>query len=215
MRFRRIERGNLTKDQVEDIAFLSYLTPFFAGIIGWIYYYIILGPGESFYTIFVVVSKDPFLYLIGCIGVITATIFDAKGSEGHVEEIASRVEKVALALLAIEATVAFLIAGVDISKIFYMFVDGKYSVILPLSLLIYSYLIPVGRTRLPRPSLHSTLNAFAILIMISAPAFIFYMYALHGATGAYEEGVCIFLIGFALFIISNQPSLLKKTRRKT
>ncbi|MGQ9780724.1 MAG: hypothetical protein ACUVQ8_00500 [Nitrososphaeria archaeon] len=201
----------MTKDLIQNIILLLYLAPFLTGIIGWAYYFAILGPSETnFYTLFIVVSKDPFLFLIGFTGVVVATVLDAKGSGESIGGVMSRVEKIALALLIVEAITVFLVAEMNITKIFFMFVDGKYAVILPLSLLIYSYLIPLGRIHLQKPSVTSLLNTLSILIMIGAPAFIFYMYAFHATTNMYEEGVVVFLIGFTLFIFSNYQSFLKK-----
>ena len=201
----------MTKEQLENLTIILYMVPFIVGILGWLYYFVILDTVDrNLYNVFLMVSKDPIFFLTGFIGIVLATIADAKSSNGGLEKIMEKLDKIALTLIIIEILGAVIAVDLNFTKLFYLFIDGKYAVIFPLSLLIYSYLIPIGKMHLSRPSIISLLRGLAIIIMIASPTFVFYMHISRGLITPYIESVGIFLIGLVLFIIFNYYSLRGK-----
>lgn len=212
---RMFDEGKMTKEQLENLYMILYAVPFIAGIIGWIYYYIILDAADkNLYNVFLMVSKDPVFFLTGFFGVVFATIVDARSSGEGIENVIERIEKIALALIIIEILEAVFVANFDVSRMFLLITGGKYAVIFPLLLLTYSYLIPLGKMHLSLPSITSAMTILAIILMISAPTFDFYMYTTKGVVKIYAESVGIFFIGFILVIVSNYYSLKGKLSRR-
>jgi len=201
----------LTKEQLQNLTTILYAVPFIAGILWWLYYFVILDAVDrNLYNVFLMVSKDPIFFLIGFLGVVSATIVDVKSSNEGLEKIMEKLDKIALILIIIEILGAVIVVNLNITKLFYLIIDGKYAVIFPLSLLVYSYLIPVGKMHLSRPNIISLVKGLAIIIMIAAPAFVFYMYVSRGLVTLYSQSVGIFFIGFILFIIFNYYSFRSK-----
>jgi len=205
----------LTKEQLENLTIILYMVPFIIGIGGCLYYFFVLDPVDrNLYNAFLMASKDPLFFLIGFIGIVSATIVDAKSSNEELEKIVEKLDKIALIIIIIEILGAVIFVNLDFTKLFYLFIDGKYAVIFPLSLLIYSYMIPVGKMHLSRPSVLSLVKGLSIIIMISSPTLVFYMYISRGLVTLYIESIGIFLIGLVLFIIFNYYSFRKKFSSK-
>jgi hypothetical protein len=72
----------------------------------------------------------------------------------------------------------------------------------------------LGKMHLSLPSITSAMTILAIILMISAPTFDFYMYTTKGVVKIYVESVGIFFIGFILVIVSNYYSLKGKLSRR-
>ncbi|MGD0330123.1 MAG: hypothetical protein ABSB40_06700 [Nitrososphaeria archaeon] len=205
----------MTKEQLQNLYIILYAVPFIAGIVGWIYYYLTLDTADkNLYNLFLMVSKDPIFFLIGLFGVLFATLLDAKSSGERIENIIEKIEKIALALIIIEILEAVFVANFDLSRIFLLIIGGKYAIILPLMLITYSYMIPLGNMRLSRPSITSAMMILAIILMISAPAYDFYAYVTKGVVRRYDEFVVIFFIGLILLIVSNYYSLRGKRSQR-
>jgi hypothetical protein len=205
------DEGKMTKQQLQNLYIILYAVPFIAGTVGWIYYYLTLNAADkNLYNLFLMVSKDPIFFLTGLFGVLFATLVDAKSSGERVENIIEKIEKIALALIIIEMLEAVFVANFDLSRIFLLIIGGKYAIILPLMLITYSYMIPLGNMHLSLPSITSVMMVLAIILMISAPAYDFYAYVTKGVVKRYYEFAIIFFIGLILLIVSNYYSLRGK-----
>lgn len=209
------DEGKMSKERLQNLYIILYAVPFIAGIVGWIYYYLTLDVADkNLYNVFLMVSKDPTFFLTGLFGIVFATLVDAKSSGERIENIIEKIEKIALALIIIEMLEAIFVANFDLSRFFLLIIGGKYAIILPLMLITYSYLIPLGNMRLSLPSITSAMMILAIILMISAPAYDFYAYVTKGVVNRYDEFVVIFFIGLILLIVSNSSLKGKLSQSK-
>ena len=203
----------INREQIEDLTILLYAAPFLVGAFGWVYHYILLNAVDrSFDTLYIVVSKDPIIFLLGFFCTISASILDIRIIREEIDRVAARLQKITLALLLIEVIGALIVIVVTskAAQIFYLFLDGKYSVVLPLLIFIYAYSISLNKLGLTNLNRKSLMTVVSIILMIAAPAYLFYMGAIHsGNMMYYGQGVVIFLVGFISYILSSSPSFGK------
>ncbi len=188
-----------------------YLMPFIAGIFGSIYYLIVLGDADrTLYNMFLLVTKDPLIFLAGFLGLVVATCFDVKSSSGSFEKIPSKLQKIALTILIIELFGGLVAVNfVDLGGLFSLFIDGKYAALMPLLTLVYSFLVLLIKTSSFDVTLKALGTAASIILMLAGPSYVFYSSAF-GTGSNYVLGLAILMSGFLFYILIKKSSTFKK-----
>jgi hypothetical protein len=206
----------MNREQIGDLTILLYAAPFLVGALGWIYHYIFLNTVDrSLDTLYIVVSKDPIIFLAGFFCTISASVLDIRITREELDKVVARLQEIALALLIVEVIGALIVIGFtgNAARIFYLFLDGKYSVVLPLLMFIYAYLISLSKSSLINLNRKLLMTTVSIILMIAAPVYLFYMGAIHSWDMMYYvQGVGIFLVGFVSYILSSSPTFGKRQK---
>lgn len=206
----------MNREQIEDVTILLYAAPFLVGALGWIYHYILLNAVDrNLDTLYIVVSKDPIIFLAGFFCTISASVLDIRIAREELDKVVVRLQEIALALLIIEGIGALIVIGFtgNAARIFYLFLDGKYSVVLPLLVLIYAYSISLSKSSFINLNRKLLVTAISIILMIAAPVYLFYMGAIHSWDMMYYgQGVGIFLVGFISYILSSSLTFGKRQK---
>lgn len=206
----------MNREQIDDVTILLYAAPFLVGALGWIYHYILLNAVDrNLDTLYIVVSKDPIIFLAGFFCTISASVLDIRIAREELDKVVARLQEIALALLIVEGIGALIVIGStgNAARIFYLFLDGKYSVVLPLLVLIYAYSISLSKSSFINLNRKLLVTAISIILMIAAPVYLFYMGAIHsGDMMYYGQGVGIFLVGFISYILSSSPTFGKRQK---
>ncbi|MCX8188094.1 MAG: hypothetical protein N3F64_00100 [Nitrososphaeria archaeon] len=195
----------------QNISKLLYSMPLISFIIGYIYYFIILMPSDRTpYTIVEMVFKDPFIFILGFIGIIIGTFFD-KINGFKTEIIVQRIEKVAILWLVIGFIISALVTGFKPIQLFYLVIEGKFLILQPLMIIFYSLILPLGKSFLVNIGLKNILKAIILMLMAFSPAYIFYTSLREGQTMQnYLNGLAILTVAFILYIVLNLKMLEKR-----
>lgn len=186
--------------------------PLISFVIGCIYYFMIVEPYDRLsYTIVEMVFKDPMLFILGFTGIVVGTFID-KINGFKTEIIAKRIEKVALIWLMIELIISAFVTNFQPIKIFYLVIEGKFLILQPLTIIVYSLMFPLGKGLFVNIGLKNILNAIILILMVFSPAYIFYMSLKEGQSMQnYVNGLTIFTIAFVLYVILNLRILEKRS----
>lgn len=191
---------------------ILYLMPLITFIAGYIYYYIILSSSDRLaYNIVEMVFKDPIVFILGFSGIVFGTVAD-KMNGLKTEFIARRIEKIAILWLVTEAMVSVLIIGFKPIELFNLLIEGKFLVIQPLMILVYSLIITLGKDFIVKVGVKNLLKAAILITMAFSPAYIFYLNVKEGQSMQnYVNGLTIFTIAFALYILLNLKMFGKRS----
>ncbi|MBC7090357.1 MAG: hypothetical protein H5T50_00320 [Nitrososphaeria archaeon] len=195
----------------QSLSKILYLMPLITFIAGYVYYYIILSSSDRLaYNIVEMVFKDPIVFILGFSGIVFGTVAD-KMNGLKTEFIARRIEKIAILWLVTEAIVSVLIVGFKPIELFNLLIDGKFLVIQPLMILVYSLTLTLGKDFIVKVGVKNLLKAAILIIMAFSPAYIFYLSVKEGQSMQnYVNGLTIFTIAFTLYILLNLKMFWKK-----
>lgn len=195
----------------QNLSKILYSMPLTSFIIGCIYYSILLGPTDRTpYTIVGMVFKDPIIFILGFTGIVIGTFFD-KVSGFKTEIIVQRIEKVAISWLILEFIISVFITGFQPISLFYLIIEGKFFILQPLMIILYSLLLPLGKGFFLNVGFRNILKAIVLLLMMFSPAYIFYKSLSEGQSiQNYLNGLTVFAIAFILYIILNLKILEKR-----
>lgn len=196
----------------QNLSKMLYSMPLISFVIGCIYYFMIVEPYDRLsYTIVEMVFKDPMLFILGFTGIVVGTFID-KINGFKTEIIAKRIEKVALIWLMIELIISAFVTNFQPIKIFYLVIEGKFLILQPLTIIVYSLMFPLGKGLFVNIGLKNILNAIILILMVFSPAYIFYMSLKEGQSMQnYVNGLTIFTIAFVLYVILNLRILEKRS----
>ncbi len=196
----------------QSLSKILYLMPLITFIAGYIYYYIILSSSDRLaYNIVEMVFKDPIVFILGFSGIVFGTVAD-KMNGLKTEFIARRIEKIAILWLVTEAIVSVLIIGFKPIELFNLLIEGKFLVVQPLMIFVYSLTLTLGKDFIVKVGVKNLLKAAILIIMAISPAYIFYLNVKEGqSVQNYVNGLTIFTIAFTLYILLNLKMLGKRS----
>ncbi|MDA4116076.1 MAG: hypothetical protein OK442_05930 [Thaumarchaeota archaeon] len=155
-----------------DLALLLYAAPF---ILNFVYaLYVWSGVGLSAVMpqiVYLEVTQSPYIFLAGFAAVVLAVILDfdaepANARKGATATLSKRLQLIALISVVLAFISAWYSAGGDLGTGVLNLVDGRYPLVFPAVLVLFSFLI------LPSVKLQgaNTKNLLVILLLIASPA---------------------------------------------
>ncbi|MDA4120819.1 MAG: hypothetical protein OK404_00245, partial [Thaumarchaeota archaeon] len=132
----------------EDISALLYLVPFVASGVYAIFLWVragvtaILPP-----SVYLTVTRDPILFVVGSLAVLLAVVLevtstDSEGRPSKVASVSNTLQSIALASLVLAFLSALYSNGfLDLSGAATDFVVGRYALVFPAVLILFSYLV--------------------------------------------------------------------------
>lgn len=206
-----------TDDRGEDAAFFLYLVPVIASVIYGVYEWYHFGPKS--YSMpglaYVVVSKDPYLFLGSLAAVCLGFILELRGAPmggraNIVSANASRMQFLAIAVLIISFAAGISAGGYNVANGVSNFLAGRYSLIFAFFLIGFSILLSpkqiLGNAKI------AVAPEFIGLLLMAVSPFVYY-----GATRlklpfslAATAGIIVLILGVAILI--GGPRLMKKAK---
>ncbi|MEM2210838.1 MAG: hypothetical protein QW372_04425 [Nitrososphaerales archaeon] len=159
----------------EDFAFILYLIPLILngiyGILLWIQ------SGLSLTIVYLMVSKDPYIFLIGLLVVYIATIIEVNLNpidkrSIKLEENARRMQFLAIICIILAFLSAYFAVGYSLSDTIELILKGRYPLIYPTLLILTSYLIS-PRLKWSKPNLNQITKICAITLILISPFILF------------------------------------------
>jgi len=195
----------------QNLSRILYSMPLISFLVGCTFYYIVLNPGDRVgYTVVEMAFKDPAVFILGFSGLVAGTVLDRMGGL-KTEHIARKTEKAAVLWLTVGLLASALAAGFQPIKLFNLIIEGKFLIIQPLLIILYSLIMPLGKDFMSRVSLKSVLKGILLLAMASSPAYIFYAGIKEGQSMQnYVSGLAVFAIAFTFYIILNTKFFERK-----
>jgi hypothetical protein len=199
------EEQRQTAESAEDAAFLLYLAPVIAAIVYGVIEWVRFGPRSTSMpgVAYVVVSKDPFLFLGAIICVCAGFIIELRATAvDHRQSIISmnstRMQILAISVLIISFAAGISAAGYDLAGGAGDFLLGRYALIFAFFLLGFSILLSpkqlIGNVKI------SVAPEFVGMLLMAASPFVFYaalkIHVPFSAAGTL--GIIVLLIGVAV-----------------
>jgi hypothetical protein len=191
------------RERNDDLAFLLYLVPF---IISAVYaLYLWAGTGLSAVLpqfVFLQVTQSPYVFLVGLLAVVVGSAIDALGADDtsrreRLVSLSQRLQWIAVIALIFALLSAWYAAGFDPGGAIFNLLSGRYSVIFPGLLMLYSFLI-LPSLQLERSKMSGLL---AVVFMLAAPLVLYevgkrsYPVGMGGALVLIVLGVVLFIRG--------------------
>lgn len=136
-----------TLDELGDLAFFLYLTPFIATFLYTMYLWVQNGISPVLpQLVFLEVTQSPYLFLVGVVAVTLAGVLDVRDENpasrrAAVQRLSQRLQAIALACIVLAAIAAVYSSGGDLGNAFFNLLDGRYPLVFPALLVLMSFLI--------------------------------------------------------------------------
>jgi hypothetical protein len=131
----------------EDIPFLLFVVPFAASGLYAIYLWVQAGISSTLpQSVFLQVTESPYIFLVGFVAVIFGAMIDvllaepARRKAKLVEE-SSTIQKIAVIAFVLGALCAWYAAGFDLGTAGSNILQGRYVVVFPALLVVFSFLM--------------------------------------------------------------------------
>jgi cytochrome bd-type quinol oxidase subunit 2 len=155
----------------EDVPFLLFLVPFAIPAAYAILLWVQAGVSATLpQTAFLQVTENPYVFLVGFTAVIIGSVLDVLGAEpaqrrAKLVEESNTIQKIAVIALVLGALSAWYAAGFDPGAAASNMVQGRYVVVFPALLVVFSFLM------LPAVSLRKdqSRNALMVLLLLAVP----------------------------------------------
>jgi hypothetical protein len=173
-------------ETTENISFILYLVPLISSTI----YAISLWTSEGLSltlpeTVYLSVTKDPYLFLIGFLAICCAVLIEVYGSSK--ESRLSRIEansrqlqilaviSISAAILSVWSTIGY---SFNFSGILQIFLAGRYALIFPLMLFILAFLLNTS-LKINLLSLSNLTKNASLILMIASPLLFYGLWRIH------------------------------------
>lgn len=187
-----------------DVALLLYAAPF---ILNFVYaLYVWSGVGLSAVMpqiVYLEVTQSPYIFLAGFAAVALAVVLDfdaepANARKGATATLSRRLQLIALVSVVLAFISAWYSAGGDLGTGVLNMVDGRYPLVFPAVLVLFSFLI------LPSVKLQgaNTKNLLVILLLIASPAAL-YELGKRDSTAGLGVGLALVLVA-AYLLVNNK-----------
>ena len=155
----------------EDIPFVLFLVPFAVSGIYAIYLWVQAGISATLpQTAFLQVTESPYVFLVGFVAVIFGAILDVLYTEpaqrrAKLVEESTTIQKIAVIALVLGALSAWYAAGFDPGAAWSNLLQGRYVVVFPALLVIFSFLmLPAVTIRKEQGR-----NILMVLLLLAVP----------------------------------------------
>lgn len=192
----------------EDASTILFLVPFIASGADAVYLWATSGLTAILpSSVYLEVTRDPYVFLAGILAVLVAVMLDLSGveSQNRRERLAwtsGYLQKTAAACFIISLLMAWYANGfVDVSGAAQDFVVGRYSIVFPALLVLFSYLVS--------PSLKlqgaASYKFLGFLAMLAVPAVVYEVGKRNSVVGLASAGVLMILGLYLLLRTSPKP----------
>ena len=195
-------------ETTENISFILYLVPLISSTI----YALSLWASEGLSstlpeTVYLSVTKDPYLFLIGFLAICSAVLIEVYGSSK--ESRLSRIEansrqlqvlaviSIGAAVLSVWSTLGY---SFNISGILQILLEGRYALIFPLMLFILAFLLNTS-LKINLLSYNNLVKNASLILMIASPLIFYGLWRIHVPwEGIISITLITLIIGLALLI---------------
>jgi hypothetical protein len=196
------------KGTTDDVAGLLYIVPFLASGIFGLYTWLSNGASSiSGANVYLTVTRDPYVFLVGSFAVIAAGVLDVNGADPASRRLKAAsvgsmlqslaVASVVLALIGVWAATGFTDGGDAVND----FIVGRYAIIFPAMLVLLSYLVTVDF----RVEALGSPKAIAIIALLASPAAVYAVGRKDTALGL-AIGLALALFGILLYLRPPKPA---------
>ena len=186
----------------EDASTLLFLVPFIASGADAIYLWVSSGISAKLpSSVYLDVTRDPYIFLVGILAVLAAVLLDVNGVDRQVrrERLAwtsGYLQKTAAACFVLSLVMAWYANGfLDLSGAAEDFVVGRYSIVFPVILVFFSYLV--------NPSLKvggaASYKLLGFLALLAVPAVVYEVGKRDTVVGL-ASAVILMIVGVYLLI---------------
>ncbi len=173
-------------ETTENISFILYLVPLISSTI----YAISLWASEGLSlilpeTVYLSVTKDPYLFLIGFLAICCAVLIEVFGSSKEsrlsiIEANSRQIQVLAVisfsaAVLSVWSTIGY---SFNISRILQILLEGRYALVFPLMLFILAFLLNTS-LRFNLLSFNNLVKNVSLILMISSPLIFYGLWRIH------------------------------------
>lgn len=190
----------------DDASMLLYMVPFVASGIYALYFWVAGGISSVLpSSVYLTVTRDPYLFLAGTLSVMLGVVLEVSSTSparrpAKLGSVGSTLQTIAAASFILALVCAFYANGfTDISGVANDFLVGRYSLVFPAVLVLFSYLITA---RFNLASLR-TPNILGIIAMLLVPVSM-YGIGRRNPTLGLVAGLAFVMVGIALFMMSNR-----------
>jgi len=154
-----------------DVAFFLYLTPFIANFAYTLYLWASSGISLVLpQLVFLEVTQNPYIFLVGTAAVIFAGLMDVTGEEPGTRRVAvtklsSRLQTIAAVSIVLAAVASLYSSHLNIGIAGFNLLDGRYPLIFPALLVLFSFLI-LPTLRLPTSDY---VGVVIVLLLLASP----------------------------------------------
>jgi hypothetical protein len=154
-----------------DVAFFLYLTPFIANFVYTLYLWASSGISLVLpQLVFLEVTQNPYVFLVGIAAVIFAGLLDVTGEEPGsrrpaVLKLSSRLQMIATVSIVLAAVSSLYAAHLDVGTALFNLLDGRYPLIFPALLVLFSFLI-LPTIKLPTSDY---VGVVIVLLLLASP----------------------------------------------
>ena len=195
-------------ETTENISFILYLVPLISSII----YAISLWASEGLSstlpeTVYLSVTKDPYLFLIGFLAICCAVLIEVFGSSkesrlSRIETNSKQIQILAVisfsaAVLSVWSTIGY---SFDISRTLQILLAGRYALIFPLMLFILAFLLNTS-LKFNLLSFNNLMKNASFILMIASPLIFYGLWRIHVPwEGIISITLITLIIGVALIL---------------
>ena len=187
---------------------ILYLVPFIASGAYGLYLWVRNGlTGILPTNVYLGVTRDPYVFVIGSLAVFLGVILDASSSDisrrrMKIKSVSDNLQSLALMCLVLSLIGAFYANGFsDLTDSITDFVVGRYSIVFPTVLVVLSYLLTI------KVSVDSLFNTkfIAVVLLILSPAAVYELGRRNEAVGV-GAGLVLVIIGLFFFFRKSTKS---------
>ncbi len=195
-------------ETTENISFILYLVPLISSTI----YAISLWASEGLSltlpeTVYLSVTKDPYLFLISFLAICCAVLIEVFGSSkesrlSRIETNSKQIQILAVisfsaAVLSVWSTIGY---SFDISRTLQILLSGRYALIFPLMLFILAFLLNTS-LKFNLLSFNNLMKNASFILMIASPLIFYGLWRIHVPwEGIISITLIILIIGVALIL---------------
>ena len=195
-------------ETTENISFSLYLVPLISSTI----YAISLWTSEGLSstlpeTVYLSVTKDPYLFLISFLAICCAVLIEVFGSSkesrlSRIETNSKQIQILAVisfsaAVLSVWSTIGY---SFDISRTLQILLAGRYALIFPLMLFILAFLLNTS-LKFNLLSFNNLMKNASFILMIASPLIFYGLWRIHVPwEGIISITLIILIIGVALIL---------------
>ena len=195
-------------ETTENISFILYLVPLISSTI----YAISLWASEGLSltlpeTVYLSVTKDPYLFLVGFLAICCAVLIEVFGSSkesrlSRIETNSKQIQILAVisfsaAVLSVWSTIGY---SFDISRTLQILLAGRYALIFPLMLFILAFLLNTS-LKFNLLSFNNLMKNASFILMIASPLIFYGLWRIHVPwEGIISITLITLIIGVALIL---------------
>jgi len=202
-----------SRGRYEDASTLLFLVPFIASGADAIYLWVSSGISAKLpSSVYLDVTRDPYIFLVGILAVLAAVLLDVNGVDRQVrrERLAwtsGYLQKTAAACFVLSLVMAWYANGfLDLSGAAEDFVVGRYSIVFPVILVFFSYLV--------NPSLKvggaASYKLLGFLALLAVPAVVYEVGKRDTVVGL-ASAVVLMIVGVYLLIRTGKKPAAEAT----